>query len=414
MMREPELCRACGSADLALLLDLGETPLANSFLEAHEAGRDLPTFPLRLRLCQSCSLAQLAEVIDPAVLYSSYAYVTSSSRTMETHLDRQCEYLIAAGNFKRTPKVLEIASNTGLYLKKFQDHGCPVLGIEPAQNIAELALESGVSTWPVFFDSQAAADIRTEWGQADLVCGRHVFAHMDDWQSLIADLEVITHERSLVALEVPYLVDFFEKTEFDTIYHEHLSFVSVGAVEALVSKSPFRLQQVDHYPIHGGSILLQLRRRDDPAPIHASVAQFLEREHQLKINQPETWANFISQVGTIQEELPTLIRQLGREGKRVIGYGASAKGNTLLNTCSLTCDDLDYIIDNTPFKQGRLAPGSLIPVMPPERLLEDQPDFALLLAWNFSEEIIGRETEYQKRGGRFIIPIPQPRVVEFP
>ncbi len=414
MMREPEFCRACGSADLALLLDLGETPLANSFLESHESGPDLPTFPLRLRLCQSCSLAQLAEVIDPAVLYSRYAYVTSSSRTMEAHLEKQCQQLLAAGNFKQAPKVLEIASNTGLYLEKFKDQGCPVLGIEPAQNIAKLAIDSGVPTWPIFFDSRTVTDIRGKWGHADLVCARHVFAHIDDWQSLIANLETITHERSLVALEVPYLVDFFEKIEFDTIYHEHLSFVSVRAVEALVSKSPFRLQQVVHYPIHGGSILLQLRRRDDPAPTHSSVAQYLEREDQLKINQPETWANFVSQVCTIQEELPALVRRLGREGKRVIGYGASAKGNTLLNTCSLNCDDLDYIIDNTPFKQGRLAPGSLIPVMPPERLLEDQPDFALLLAWNFSEEIIGRETEYQKRGGRFIIPIPQPRIVEFP
>ena len=414
MIREPQVCRACGSANLVLLLDLGETPLANNFLELHKAEQDMPTYPLRVRLCQSCSLAQLAEIIDPAILYSSYAYVTSSSQTMDAHLEKQSLHLLEGGDFKQAPKVLEIASNNGLYLKKFQERGCTVLGIEPAQNIAELALESGVSTWPVFFDSQAATDIRTKWGQADLVCARHVFAHIDDWQSLIANLETITHERSVVALEVPYLVDFLEKTEFDTIYHEHLSFVSVRAVEALVSKSPFRLQQVDHYPIHGGSVLLQLRRRDDPTPIHASVSQYLEKENQLKINQLETWAKFVEQVRCIQEGLPSLIRDLHKDGKRIIGYGASAKGNTLLNTCNLTQDDLDYIIDNTPFKQGRVAPGSLIPVEPPERLLEDQPDFALLLAWNFAGEIINRETEYQIRGGRFIIPIPVPRIVEYP
>jgi novobiocin biosynthesis protein NovU/D-mycarose 3-C-methyltransferase len=358
-------------------------------------------------------LAQLAEVVDPEILYSSYAYVTSSSHTMDAHLDKQCLHLIEAGNFKRVPKVLEIASNTGLYLKKFQAQGCNVLGVEPAKNIAALAVESGVPTNNVFFDFQSARDIKANWGTADVVCGRHVFAHIDDWQSFVADLEAITHDRSVVALEMPYLVDFLEKTEFDTIYHEHLSYVSVRAAEAMVSNSSFRLQQVDHSPIHGGSILVQLRRREDPTPIHTSVSQYLAREHQLKINQPATWSKFVGQVRYIRKQLPTLIRGLRQAGKRVIGYGASAKGNTLLNTCNLTQDDLDYIIDNTPFKQGRVAPGSLVPVVPPERLLEDQPDFALLLAWNFAEEIINRETDYQKRGGRFILPIPEPRIADF-
>ena len=185
------------------------------------------------------------------------------------------------------------------------------------------------------------------------------------------------------------------------------------SVEALVTGTAFQLHRVEHYPIHGGSILLQLRRRGNPEAVHGSVGEFIEKERRLKIDRLESWNPFISQVKAIWETLPALIRGLRAEGKRVIGYGASAKGNTLLNTSGVTSQDLDYIIDNTPFKQGRLAPGSKIPVAPPGRLLEDQPDYALLLAWNFAEEIINRETEYQKRGGRFIIPIPEPRVVEY-
>ena len=413
MMREPKNCRACGFADLFPLLDLGETPLANSFIEARDAADELPRFPLRLRLCPACSLVQLAEVIDPEILYSSYAYVTSTSRTMAAHLESQCGHLIGAGNLGDTPRVVEIASNTGEYLKKFKAKGCEVLGIEPAKNIAELANAAGIPTWLMFFDSNTAKKIQADWGPADLVCGRHVFAHMDDWGGLISNLEAITHENSVVALEVPYLVDFFEQAEFDTIYHEHLSFVSVRSVEALVTGTAFRLHRVEHYPIHGGSILLQLRRRGNPEAVHGSVGEFIEKERRLKIDRLESWNPFISQVKAIWETLPALIRGLRAEGKRVIGYGASAKGNTLLNTSGVTSQDLDYIIDNTPFKQGRLAPGSKIPVAPPGRLLEDQPDYALLLAWNFAEEIINRETEYQKRGGRFIIPIPEPRVVEY-
>jgi novobiocin biosynthesis protein NovU/D-mycarose 3-C-methyltransferase len=209
-------------------------------------------------------------------------------------------------------------------------------------------------------------------------------------------------------------VDFFEKTEFDTVYHEHLSYVSVRSVEALLAKSPFRLHRVDHYPIHGGSVLLQIRRRSDPAPAHESVARFIGRERHLDLDEATAWQPFVKRVQHIQTQLPALLRQIRARDQRVIGYGASAKGNTLLNTCGLTASNLDYIIDNTPFKQGKVAPGSWIPVKPPEALLKDRPDYALLLAWNFADEIIARETEYQRGGGRFIIPIPEPRVVEFP
>ena len=412
MIHERKDCRACGSTRLETILDLGSTALANDFLDPAEAAGYRTFLPLRLRLCRDCSLAQLADVVDPGVLYSRYAYVTSTSRTMDTHLAAQAKQVLeAAGG--QPKKVLEIASNTGVYLQKFKALGCQVLGVEPARNIAELAERDGIPTWTDFFNARTARQIRQEWGAPDVILGRHVFAHIDDLADLMQGLEEVAHERTLVGFEVPYLKDFFEKTEFDTIYHEHLSYVSVRAVEALLRGSPFVLERADHYAIHGGSILFQFRRRAAGVPAHASVAAALASENQLGLSEPGNWQEFTQRVSKIRKVLPEMIRKLKSDGKRIIGYGASAKGNTLLNTCGLKRGDLDYIIDNTPFKQGKVAPGSWIPIRNENELLKDQPDYALLLAWNFAPEIVGREQEYQKRGGRFILPIPEPRIVEW-
>jgi hypothetical protein len=413
MIHERSHCRTCGSKHLTLILDLGKTALANDFLTPEEAPSYNISLPLRVVLCGDCSLVQLADTVDPKVLYSRYAYITSTSKTMDAHLSEQAAHLLATGKLGKGAKVLEIASNTGVFLKKFQGRGCEVLGVEPATNIAEVAVKTGIPTRNEFFNAANARKLRTDWGTADLILGRHVFAHIDDLKDLIAGLKAISHPKTLIAFEVPYLVDFFEHTEYDTIYHEHLSYVSVRALEALVKDSPFALARIDHYPIHGGSILFHLQHRASGFKAHESVAAALEKERQLNLIEPATWQPFAERVARIRSELPALIRKLKSEGKRIIGYGASAKGNTLLNTCGLTSRELDYIIDNTPFKQNKIAPGSGIPVRPPESLLADQPDYALLLAWNFAKEIVGRETEYQKRGGKFIVPIPEPKIVPF-
>ena len=414
MIRTRTTCRTCGSAGLLPVLDLGKTPLANDFLLPQEVPGYARSFPLRLCVCRDCSLAQLGETVDPEVLYSRYAYFTSTSRTMEEHLSAQAKHLLSL--LPSNPgqrRVLEIASNNGFYLQKFQALGCEVLGVEPAKNIAEVAVQSGVPTRAVFFQAATAKTIAQEWGRADLILGRHVFAHIDDLRDLVSALEAISHPATLVAFEVPYLVDFFEKAEFDTIYHEHLSYVSARAVEALVRNTPFFLQRIDHYPIHGGSILFHLRHRSSGIAAHASVAESLAKEAKLELDKVKSWEPFCRQVRRTQEELPKLVRTLKSQGKRLIGYGASAKGSTLLNTCGITKADLDFIIDNTPFKQNKLAPGSWLPIVHPDQLLAAQPDYALILAWNFAPEIIGREQEFQRRGGRFIIPIPEPRIVEF-
>ena len=412
MIQERTQCRTCGSKNLKLILDLGRTALVNDFLRPEDVAGYKISLPLRVVLCPDCSLVQLADTVNPKILYSHYAYVTSTSKTMDTHLNKMMTHLLSTARLGAGSKVLEIASNTGVFLKKFKEQGCEVLGVEPAGNIADVALATAIPTRKEFFNAATARKLKTEWGQADLILGRHVFAHINDLRDLVAGLEAMSHQDTLIAFEVPYLVDFFEHTEYDTVYHEHLSYISVRSIEALLKDSLFMLSRVDHYPIHGGSILFHLRHRSSKARPHASVAQALQNEKQLRLAEPATWAMFAQRVNHIRTELPALIRRLKAQGKRIIGYGASAKGNTLLNTCGLGTSELDYIIDNTPFKQDKIAPGSWLPIRPPERLLQDQPDYALLLAWNFAPEIIKRETEFQKRGGRFMVPIPEPKIVE--
>ena len=412
MITERTSCRTCGSKNLKLILDLGKTALVNDFLKPEEVAGYKISLPLRVVLCTDCSLVQLGDTVDPKILYSHYAYVTSTSKTMDMHLNKMMTHLLSTARLGSGSKVLEIASNTGVFLKKFKEQGCEVLGIEPAGNIADVALATAIPTRKEFFNAANAKKLHAEWSDADLILGRHVFAHIDDLKNLVAGLAEISHAETLIAFEVPYAVDFFEHTEYDTIYHEHLSYISVRAVEALVKDSPFMLSRVDHYPIHGGSILFHLRHRASKNKSHASVAQAIEKENEMRLAEPKTWEAFAQRVAHIRSELPALLRKLKSQGKRVIGYGASAKGNTLLNTCGITTAELDYIIDNTPFKQNKIAPGSWIPVRPPEMLLTDQPDYALLLAWNFAPEIIKRETVFQKRGGRFIVPIPEPKIIE--
>jgi hypothetical protein len=414
MIHERQTCRTCGKATLELVLDLGKTPLANDFIDPAEIPNYQTRLPLRLCVCRTCSLAQLADTVDPNVLYGRYAYVTSTSRTMDEHLSAQCRHLMQVAGLRPGARVLEIASNTGVYLKKFQEQGCEVLGVEPAANISAVAVKSGIPTRTEFFNAANASRIAAEWGQADLVLGRHVFAHIDDLRDVLAGLEAVSHASTVVAFEVPYLVDFFKGTQFDTVYHEHLSYVSVKSLQALTQKSPFFVQRVDSYPIHGGSILFHLRRHDQAEPEHPSVQEAVRGEDRLKLGDPASWKPFVDRVQHVRRELPKLVCGLRAQGKRIIGYGASAKGNTLLNTTGLTTKELDYIIDNTPFKQNKVAPGSWLPIRPPDWLLRDKPDYALILAWNFAPEIIRRETEFQKAGGRFILPIPEPKIVNYP
>ena len=252
MIQERTHCRTCGSPNLKLILDLGKTALANDFLEPNEVADYKISLPLRVVLCTDCSLVQLGDTVNPKILYSHYAYVTSTSKTMDTHLNKMMTHLLSTARLGAGSKVLEIASNTGVFLKKFKEQGCEVLGVEPAENIADVALATAIPTRKEFFNSATARKLKSEWGTADLILGRHVFAHIDQLKDLVAGLAEVSHEETLIAFEVPYVVDFFEHTEYDTVYHEHLSYIAARSVEALVRDTPLMLARIDHYPIHGG------------------------------------------------------------------------------------------------------------------------------------------------------------------
>lgn len=411
IFHKQRICRACGSTDLELILDLGKTALANDFIAPNQAGGYSKFIPLRFCICRKCSLGQLAEVVIPEVLYSHYAYTSSTSKTMDVHIDAQANHLKSLLTCSGTPRVFEIASNTGICLQKYKSLGFEVLGIEPASNISAMAESSGIPTRTEYFSCANAGDIYAEIGDADLILGRHVLAHIDDWQDLLCALEKVSNSKTLIVFEVPYLEDMRRLNQFDTIYHEHLSYISVKSVLASLKESPFFLHRVDRCPIHGGSIALHIRHRGSGIEPDEGVREFLRMEDKLGLNSPKSWQLFCSSVVAIKTQIRKLFDGFKLDGKSIIGYGASARGNTFISVCGIGSEDLGYIIDNTPFKQNKVTPGSWIPICPPENLLRDQPDYALILAWTFANEIISREQEYKNRGGRFIVPIPFPQTV---
>jgi SAM-dependent methyltransferase len=386
-MRQVSHCRACGGAKLELVFDFGNTPLANGFIIPGQQD-SVKTYPLRFAVCSGCSLGQLLDVVPAEELYLNYNYVSSTSRTLSDHLD--C--LIA--DIKRPSRVLEIASNTGVFLSKFQKLGCNVLGVDPAENISKIAIEAGIPTMIEFFDR----DSDYSGFKPDLIIGRHVLAHIDDWAGLLEGLNKTAGKDTDIMFEVPYLLDLYHGKAFDTIYHEHLSYISCDAINAWLKGSPFYLHHAKRYPIHGGSIVYHIKRRSGK-----EVEWRDEQESVLHLKG--NWEGFKDSIETTKKQFKVLFESVLSVDSTKIGYGASARGNSLMSMCGINRDHLDYVIDNTQFKQGKLTPNR-IPIMPPSKLLEDVPDYAIVLAWTFYEEIVARESEYQNRGGRFIVPFP--------
>jgi hypothetical protein len=307
--------------------------------------------------------------------------------------------------------VLEIGSNTGSQLKAFQDAGMRTLGIDPARNIAVVANERGIQTLPEFFSVGTAASVKETHGTPELILGRHVFAHIDDVASVAEGARQLLGSDSLFAIEVPYLVDMLERNEFDTIYHEHLSYFGVGTLVTLFQQHGLRVVDVDRLAVHGGSILVFVGLDDGSHATSPAVDELIALEKKKGLHEDDTYRRFADDVGQIKDELITLVRSLRAEGRRIAGYGAPAKGNTLLNVCDLTVDDLEFCCDTTEFKQGLVLPGTHIPVRSPEYAKTQAIDYYLLLAWNYGEEIIAKEAAFLEGGGRFIMPNPRPSIV---
>ncbi|RMD84190.1 MAG: class I SAM-dependent methyltransferase [Candidatus Dadabacteria bacterium] len=410
--RKRERCRICGNRELWCFLSLGPSPLANAFLESPDAFDAEPFFPLDVYLCTECGLVQLLDVIDPEVLFRDYIYVTGTSATMAEHNRRYAEHVVELLELTPDDLVVEVASNDGSLLKHFAARGIRVLGVEPARNIASLARSAGIETVDEFFNAPVATGLRAEYGPAKAVIADNVLAHVDDTRDFLVGCRTLLAPDGLVVIEVPYLGDLLDRLEYDTVYHEHLCYFSVSALMRACEAAGLSVRRIEHLEVHGGSLRL-FAGLWDRQPAHSREAQeWAERESRLGLTSCDRYRRFASEVEENRRSLRALLEKLCDKGMRLAAYGAPAKGNTLLNYCRIGPDILEFVVDKNEMKVGRYTPGRHIPVLPVSVVLERQPDYLLILPWNIAEEIMRQQSEYQRRGGRFILPIPEPRVVE--
>ncbi len=404
-------CRVCGADRLRLFLSLGATPLANSFLRSRDEFEVEKSYPLDAYFCENCSLAQLVDIIDPRVLFSHYIYVTGTSDTIAEH---NVEYARTVAELLRLGEndlVVEVASNDGSLLRCFQRYGVRTLGIEPASNIAAIARSRGVETIDRFFNSKTASQVCEGYGRAKAVIGNNVLAHVDQVTDFLNGCRELLDAEGFVVVEVPYVRDLIERLEYDTIYHEHLSYFSVTTLMRLCDAVGLSVIRMDYVPVHGGSLRMYAGLAQHYGAHGQGVCALAEEEQRLGFTSFGRYGRFAEDVANNRRSLRGLLESLKRMGKTIAGYGAPAKGNTLLNYCGIDTHLLPFTVDKNLLKVGLYTPGMHIPVLPVSTLLERQPDYVLILAWNFAEEIIRQQAEYTARGGHFIVPLPEPRIV---
>lgn len=413
MTAVPIACRACGHSPLHAVLSLGRTPLANSLLTADQLDQPESTYPLDLAFCETCGLVQITETVPPEILFREYLYFSSFSDAMLEHARTLAEHLIVRQRLSRASRVVEIASNDGYLLQFYHQKGIPVLGVEPARNIAEVAREKrGIPTVSEFFGATVARQLRAESGPADVIHAHNVLAHVADLNGVVAGIAALLADAGIALIEVPYVKDLIDHCEFDTIYHEHLCYFSLTALDRLFARHGLVIHDVERLAIHGGSLRLFVAHAAGALGERTvAVEALLTEEANWGVDAIGFYRDFGVRVGRLREKLCAQLADLKRQGRRLAAYGASAKGSTLLNYFGLGRETLDFVVDRSTYKQGRYTPGTHLPITAPERLLDEMPDFVLLLTWNFADEVLAQQAEYRRRGGKFIIPIPAPTVV---
>ncbi|MFI9566636.1 class I SAM-dependent methyltransferase [Streptomyces rishiriensis] len=404
-------CRVCGHNDWLDVVSFGSTPLAGNLLGTEDDPRDETLFPLDVGVCRKCWLMTLRHVIEPNALFGHYRYVASDAGSIIQHMRQLVELCIRWVGLTDRDLVVEFGSNTGAHLELFQQAGMRVVGVDPARNLADIANDRGVTTIPAGFTTEVGQEIATGHGPARLVFGRQCFAHIHDVHEVLDGVSALLAPDGLFFVEVPYLVELLANNQFDTIFHEHLSYFSLGALCRLFESHGLRVVDVHTVDVHGGSIVVFAAPATAGYEVRPAVAEMLAEERSQGIAEESTYQNFAERTERVRAQIRELVRSLVADGKTVAGYGAPTKGSALLTACGLGHQEIRFCSDTTALKQGKLLPGSRVPIWSPEQASDHVPDYYLLLAWNYASEIITKEKSFLEGGGRFIVPIPEPRVI---
>jgi 2-polyprenyl-3-methyl-5-hydroxy-6-metoxy-1,4-benzoquinol methylase len=406
-------CRFCKSDLKHTFVDLGMSPLSNSYLSISQINKSESFYPLHAYVCDNCFLVQLEEFESPDSIFSDYAYFSSYSDSWLNHAKRYTELMIERFRFDQSSQVIEIASNDGYLLQFFKASGVPVLGIEPAANVAKVAIEKGIDTTVKFFGVKTAQELVREGKKADLLLGNNVLAHVPDINDFVAGMQIVLKPEGVITMEFPHLLQLINHNQFDTIYHEHFSYLSLNTVTKIFVAHNLTIFDVEELTTHGGSLRIYAKHTDnDKLPISDRFITLLQREKDAGLEQINTYLDFSEKVISTKHKLLSFLIETKEAGKKVVGYGAAAKGNTLLNYCGIRTDFLDYTCDRSPYKQGQFLPGTHIPIYSPDKIKETKPDYVLILPWNLKEEITQQLAYIREWGGKFVVPIPEVEIIE--
>lgn len=404
-------CLVCGNKNLVKYLDLGKTALANSYLKKSELRLPEPKFPLCVFICPKCFLAQLTTLVDRSLIFRNYAYLSSSSPQLEEYFSNYAKDIKKKFPAQSKKFVLEIGSNDGILLKHFKKSGAVILGVDPAKNIAKVANKNGILTLPEFFNLKTAKKVLNKFGKASIISANHALAHTDKLNEIISGVKILLDPKGIFVFEVQYLGDLLKKNEFDNTYHEHTCYFSLSPLKTLLSNWGLAIFDVQSVEAQGGSIRFFASHSPLTFKVSPSVKNLELQEQKQKLRNLKTYQDFSVVPSQIKTELLKKLTRIKKQGKTIVGYGASAKGNTLLQYCKIGPNLIDYIVDETPTKQGKFSPGMKIPILPTETLHTNPPDYVLLLAWNYADSIMKKEKWLKKFGTKFIIPVPKVKVV---
>jgi hypothetical protein len=411
MLNAINTCRFCGQNLKHTFVDLGMSPLANSYLKPEDLLRKEVYYPLSVYVCEGCYLVQLPVYQTPEDIFNDYAYFSSYSDSWLKHAKSYTDFMVTRFGYGSESQVIEIASNDGYMLQYFQEKSIPVLGIEPARNVAQAAIKAGIPTLVEYFGTKTAQELAADGKQADLLIGNNVLAHVPELNNFVEGMKIILKKNGVITMEFPHLMRLIEENQFDTIYHEHFSYFSFTTVEQVFDRHGLILFDVEELSTHGGSLRIYARHHDDNSkPIGERVLKLKNKEQEAGVKRMDNYLSFGERVKETKRTILEFLIKAKREGKNIAGYGAPAKGNTLLNYCGIQTDFIDYTLDRSPYKQGQYLPGSHIPIFHPDKIQETRPDYLVILPWNLKEEIMEQMSHIREWGGRFVVFIPEPKV----